>query len=196
MKIRIILAVLVCVFVTAPLLAQGPPDFSGPIVVRYDDTFYYWGYFDEKRGYVAFHGVDVLAACSGDPLTEWSEWSFKEVSPRGEDGVLVQQVKGYDVLTSVWPMSILDDGLGAGQFCPKIVELGAPIAEGTADVIIKDNDLYAFLYDHHRSNAFSLSAHGMLEDPIDGETMVFNGGYNCVWDGENEAKCKNKNVLH
>lgn len=196
MNIRTLVVLCLCLFFAAPLMAQGPPKFSGPIVFRYDASYFWWGYFDAKRGYVAFHGGDVLAACSLDPLAEWSVWNFKEVTPPGEEGAIVQQVKGDDVITSVWPISILDDGTAPSQFCPRIVDLGTPIAEGTADVIINDNDLLSFLFDHHRSNTYNLSAHGILDDPVDGEPMVLNGGYNCVWDGENDPKCHSRIVLH
>ena len=55
--------------------------------------------------------------------------------------------------------------------------------------------------DRERTNAYSLSAHGVLESFGDGESMMFNGGYNCNWPGfpENFAetnKCKYKIVLH
>lgn len=188
MKTRIILAVLVCVFVTAPLLAQGPPAQSGPHVFRGEGEGW-WFYFDDvKRGYVTFIGIDLLAACDG--AINDSSWIYQDNFPPSEEGVWVTWIKGDDVPTSVWPLDILDYDL-----CDYPAEL-LPIAEGTSDVVQTDNDFEAWRFDHHRKNAYGLSAHGVLTAP-DGERMIFSAGFHCVYDADvDEGKCKNKIVLN
>jgi hypothetical protein len=188
MKTRIILVVLVCVFVTAPLLAQGPPAESGPNVIR-DEAYGWWWYFtDAKRGYVAFVGADPVAICSGGDADSW--WNYQENYPPAEEGLIHFLAKGDDVPASVYPISIWDYGA-----CEYILSF-PPIAAGTADVVITDNDLDASLYDHNRKNAYGLSAHGALTAP-DGERMIFNGGFRCVYDADvDEVKCKIKIVLN
>lgn len=188
MKIRVVLAVLTCVCVAAPLLAQGPPAASGPNVVR-DELYGWWLYFtDFKRGYVAVIGADIVAVCSEE--FEGSYWNLQENYPPAEEGLTVWHLKGDDVIASVWPSSIWD-----GDPCEYILN-NPPLADGTADVIVNDNDLYANLYDHNRKNAYGLSAHGVLQAP-DGERMILNAGFHCVFDADSgEQKCKIKIVLN
>jgi hypothetical protein len=190
MKIRVILAVLGCLFVTAPLLAQGPPEASGPYVVRDEVSGYWWYFTDFKRGYVVFLGVDIVSWCAEMPV--YSTWSLQENYPPAEEGLVVQHFKGDDVITSVWPITIWD-----GDPCEYVFN-NPPIADGTADVIANDNDLYAGSYDHNRHNSYGISAHGVLTAP-DGERMIFNGMFHCTWPGYpdfDEGKCKIKIVLN
>ena len=188
MKTRIILTVLVCVFATTPLFAQGPPAQSGPHVFRGEGEGWWWGFADFKRGYVALVGVDTATCETG--IVD-SRWTYQDNFPPSEEGVWVTWVKGNDVPTSVWPLEILD----YADFCDYILEF-LPIAEGTSDVIQTDNDFEAWKFDHNRKNAFGLSAHGVLTAP-DGERMIFNGGYHCVYDATvDESKCKYKIVLN
>lgn len=188
MKTRIILTVLVCVFVTTPLLAQGPPAQSGPHVFRGEfDGGYFW-FYDLKRGYVAFIGIDLVAAC--ETGINDSTWTYQDNFPPSEEGLWMSIVKGDDVPTSVWPLDILNY-----DFCDYAAEF-QPIAEGTSDVVQTDNDIQAWLFDHNRKNPYGLSAHGVLTAP-DGERMIFTAGFHCVFDADVfEEKCKYKIVLN
>lgn len=190
MKIRVILAVLVCVLVTTPLLAQGPPAQSGPHVFRGEGEGWWLYYADFNRGYVAFIGIDLVGAC--ETGTYESHWTYQDNFPPSEEGVWVTQVKGDDVPTSVWPLEILDYYL---DFCEYAGEY-PPFGEGTSDVIQTDNDYQAWLYDHNRKNAYGLSAHGVLTAP-DGERMIFNSHFRCVYDaGADTQKCNVKITLN
>ena len=199
MIIRRVLIACVCLCLTAPLFAQGPPPESG-IVERWEGSGWFYGYIDGKRGYVAFHAVDIIAWCAGDPNTEFSMWQVQDVWPPSSDRLLVTKEVGDDSITSVWSIDIMDTDVYP-HWCDGVLALD-PIATGTADVIATDNDLFAGApVDRERTNAYSLSAHGVLESFGDGESMMFNGGYNCNWPGfpENFAetnKCKYKIVLH
>ena len=193
MKVRILIAVVSCIIVATPLLAQGPPPSSGPFVVRGDfyggDTDYWFYYTDFKRGYVAFNGIDIASWCAGDP-TGYATWNYQENYPPAEEGLIIQHLKADDVTTSVWPVSIWD-----GDVCFNILN-SAPLASGTVDFIMNDNDFLAWMYDHNRKNAYGLSAHGVLSAP-DGERMIFNSSFHCVYDADvDEAKCKVKIVLN
>ena len=72
MNTRYIVITFVCLCLTAPLFAQGPPGESG-IVVRDEGSGWFRMYTDFKRNYVAFHGVDVEAWCAGEEV-EWDVW--------------------------------------------------------------------------------------------------------------------------
>lgn len=206
MRVRVFIAVATCLFVAAPLLAQGPPEFSGPIVVRGEvdgaDYDFWYGYVDWKRGYVAFHGVDIVSWCEwepGDPdPVGYNIWSFMNVFPPTPDdgGVIHRVLKAEDSATSVWPISILDNGFNWWEWCPLLLE-ETPLATGTVDIVETDNDLNANSGDHNRKNAYKISAHGVLVAP-DGEPMMFNGGFHCVWSGffADDGFCKEKIVLH
>jgi len=101
-------------------------------------------------------------------------------------------------MTSVYPITIFD----YPHWCLGVLAMD-PIAEGTVDLIQTDNDLFSYLYDHNRVNAYGWSAHGVLFDPFDDESMIFNGGVRCVWGGYTEDPdevfrgdhCKEKIVL-
>ena len=59
------------------------------------------------------------------------------------------------------------------------------MAAGTVDMIINDNDVYAWLYDHQRANAYGESAHGLLYTP-GGERLILNVSNHCVWNTGND----------
>lgn len=193
MKVRVLITVLAFVFVATPLLAQGPPATSGLIVVRGDfyggDYDYWYVYTDWKRGYVAFHGVDISSWCAEDP-TGYTTWNYQENYPPAEEGLIIQHIKADDVTTSVWPASIWD-----GNWCDNILN-SVPLATGTVDLIYNDNDVLAWMYDHNRKNAYGVSAHGVLSAP-DGERMIFNGSAHGVYDADvDEVKWAIKIVLN
>jgi len=159
-------------------------------------------YFDEKRNYVAIHGVDIEAWCAWDENTEWSVWQVQDVVIKGDPEWLIKTTeKGDDMITSVWPIEILDDVAYPDHWCDGVLDLD-PIATGTADVIYTDNDLFGGEYEPtERMNAYHLSAHGILNSFGDEEPMKFSGGFNCQWPGfpvdpNTPGKCKAKIVLH
>lgn len=188
MRMRVVISALICVFLAAPLLAQGPPPSSGPTVVRYERDGeaedYWWVYTDWKRGYVAFHGVDIVSWCEweqpGDPIDGYNFWDVQEVSPAAHEGWIHALEKADDVTTSVWPVTIWD-----GNACVNILFNSAPIATGTVDIISNDNDVDAWIDERPSVNTYKVSGHGVLT-AADGERMRFNGGLNCVWGGITE----------
>jgi hypothetical protein len=200
MKTGLVAATLVAVFASAPLFAQEPPPAAGPFVVRgeFDGAGEDWwyGYVDWKRGLVAFHGVDIVSWCEGMP-TGYSVWYFQDNLPPAEEGLVRELLKGDDVVTSVWPTSILGQ---PGGFCTGVLDMGMPLAEGTVDIVSTDNDYFSWLYDHDRANAYGISAHGLVYTP-EQERLIFNGGYRCVWLTGNDpaedpgAHCTNKIVV-
>ena len=199
MNTRSVLIAFVCLCLTAPLFAQGPPANSG-IVERWEynpeEDGYFEGYADFKRNYVAFHGVDVKAWCADEP-TVWDVWHVQDVYSPASFLLIKTTQKGDDMITSVWPIDILF----YDHWCDGVLAMD-PVATGTADVIVTDNDLFGGGYEPTpRMNAYHLSAHGVLYSTEDGEPMVFNGGYNCQWPGypadpNTTGKCKQKIVLH
>jgi hypothetical protein len=194
--------VFVCLCLTAPLFAQGPPDESG-IVYRGEYYTIKW-YQDFKRDLVAFHGADIEAWCAGDPETEWGVWQYQDVMIKGDPEYLIKTTEhGDDLPTSVWPIGIVDpDGANFWErVCPGVLSTD-PIATGTADVVFTDNDLTGGYWEPtERMNAYHLSAHGVLYSFGDEEPMQFSGGFNCQWPGYPEVfgetvKCKAKIMVH
>ena len=201
MKTRAVLVAVALVFISAPVVAPDPPANSGPFVVRGEfdgaDSDYWWGIADSKRGYVAIHGVDIVSWCEGTSPTGYNLWSFQDTNIPADEGLVHQLLKADDVLTSVWPISILD----AAFFCDPLLEMGTPLAEGTIDMILTDNDVFAYLYDHNRANAWGITGHGVVTAP-DGERMRLSSGFRCVWNtgqagGDDPgAHCTEKVVLN
>jgi hypothetical protein len=194
----------VCLCFTAPLYAQGPPDESG-IVQRGEYYGIKW-YHDVKRDYTAFHGVDIVAWCADDPNPAVGAWQFQDVLIKGDPEWLIKTTEhGDDMPTSVWPIVSIDPpGPGVSlwdRICPNLVGID-PIATGTADVVLTDNDLTGGYYEPtERRNAYHLSAHGVLYSFWDEEPMQFSGGFNCQWPGypadyNETVKCKVKILLH
>jgi len=202
MRIRYFVVLTACLAIAGPVFAQGPPDFSGPIVSRFEDSGYWYGYTDFKRGYVAFHGVDIDELCeyafAGGGTPSWDVWSFQDVNLPPAEALLHTVQKGDDMTTSVYSIDILFYPV---HFCYGVLDLD-PIATGTTDIVITDNDVYAWQDEYHpRTNAYKLSAHGVLYSTADGEPMIFSGGFNCQWPGypedpETSGKCKEKIVLN
>lgn len=157
MKLRVMLAIIVCVGVVAPLQADPPP-ISG-VVIRGETTVGYY-YVDFKRAYIVVYGLDLFAICQGNPDPEVSLWDFTIADPP-PDEIVHQLLKG-DVVTSVWGIEALEAP------CAHI-----PIAMGTSSVV---SNLSA-------DNVANISAHGVLTDPIDGEQMVFTSNLHCITDG-------------
>jgi len=204
MNTRIVIMTFVCLCIAAPLVAQGPPQDSG-IVNRGSYQGIKW-YEDAKRNYTAFHGVDIQAWCTGDPNAERGTWYYQDSWINEDEGLIRTTEHGDDMPTSVWPLGIVDPNPNGDlslrdRVCPN-VEVTDPLAVGTADVVITDNDLYGGYYEPtERRNAFKLSAHGFLYSFTDGELMQFSGGYTCQWPGYpadyNETeKCNYKIVLN
>lgn len=200
MKIRCSLIIVLCFAFVTPLLAQGPPGDSGN-VERWEGSGWFRWYFDEKRNYVAFHGVDIEAWCADDPETEWSVWQVLDVYIPASELLIKTTEKGDDMISSVWPIEILDDVAYPNHWCEGVLDLD-PIATGTVDVIFTDNDLYGGYFEPtQRMNTYHLSAHGILYSFEDEESMRFSGGFNCQWPGYPEVwsetvKCKARIVLH
>jgi hypothetical protein len=204
MSTRTTFVTFVCLCLAAPLFAQGPPDESG-IVERGEYSGIKW-YQDVNRDYTAFHGVDIIAWCAGDPNPEVGVWQYQDVLISGDPEWLIKTTEhGDNMPTSVWPIVTIDPP-GPGltlwdRICPNLEGID-PIATGTADVVLTDNDLTGGFYEPtERMNAYHLSAHGVLYSFGEEEPMRFSGGFNCQWPGypadyDETVKCKVKILLH
>lgn len=157
MKTKAVLAFFVLTVVVAPVMAD-PPALSG--VVMRGETSIGFFYTDLKRGYIVVYGWDLFGACQGDPEFEISLWNYQVADPP-PDQIIHEQLKG-DVATSVWP---LEAGPNPCAFWP--------IASGHSSVLSNLSG----------DNVANMSAHGVLTDPVDGESMVFTSNLHCVTDG-------------
>lgn len=156
MKVRVLLALVVCMLVVTPLLAD-PPATSG-LVMRGETVAGYY-YTDDKRGYVVFYGWDLFAVCQGDPDFEISIWSFQVNDPPAEE-IIHELLKG-EVFTIVWGLEALSDPCSYW-----------PLATGTSSVLVNFGG----------NGVANVSAHGTLTDPVDGETFLFTSNLHCVID--------------
>jgi hypothetical protein len=78
--------------------------------------------------------------------------------------------------------------------------MGVPLAQGTVDMVATDNNLWPWLNESNRANAWQVSGHGVLTAP-DGERMVCSSSVRCVWGtgtdgGDPGAHCREKVVLN
>ena len=121
MNTRSMVITFVCLCLTAPLFAQGPPAESG-IVERWEGSGWFYGYIDGKRGYVAFHGVDIITYCDEDLDREFSVWQVQDVYIPASDGLIKTNEVGDDSITSVWPIGIMDTGVYP-HWCDGVLDL-------------------------------------------------------------------------
>jgi len=158
------------------------PDNPGPIVMRSEVTFAVF-YVDPETGRSAVHGADIVEFCQGTIDFDLVDLQRIDVP---EDANRVNDIlQGDDVTTSVWPFTTFDCGLFTTV---------TPLATGTADVVLTDNDVFVFLNpESTNSNAFGFRARGALADS-DGDKVQFSGHCNCVWDGNDieTLRCNDK----
>jgi hypothetical protein len=172
-------------------VGADPPSQSGPIVFRHEGN---WGWAYVDSGLLAVHGFDVGYWCALGCQTDEEPSCFathelhklREIVSPAEIGLLMYLLKGDDLTTTVWPWE--------GGLCRSVNALqGVPLASGTVDLIITDNDFATWLYDHHRKNTVHTGAHGVVET-LDGERFTFSGHIKCIWHVTRQPviKCKNK----
>ncbi|WP_138431451.1 hypothetical protein [Fodinibius saliphilus] len=162
---------------------QGPPTASGPRVIRFEGTATFL-ITDPKNDYAYFVGANVVDICQGIP--SFSAVNFMEVQPAEDLNRIIRNIKGKDVLASLWnpaPSSCAD------------VLAGEPLATGIANFTSTDNDLLVFLNpDNKNANSFGISSSGKFELTSDGKSVRANAHSRCVWDGVDPTtlKCKDK----
>lgn len=151
--IPVVLVVLLALLIAPLALAGGGfengPENPGPIVFRFDDV----GGFhmaDFKSGLGVIHGGDVVEFCETGS-TEFDPILVQEVDVPDDFDRIINQVVGNDMPTTVWPFPVFDCGLFTTV---------DPIATGTADLILTDNDVN--VSDNPNANSFGLSAHGKV----------------------------------
>ena len=88
---------------------------------------------------------------------------------------LVEKQVGRDITAAVWDVSPFTGDLRA--LCCNY----APIAVGTASLLVKDNDVYAYLQNNKNSNAYGYKANGTLYGP-DSRKYTLNFVWHDVWD--------------
>ena len=147
-----------------------------------------------EKGYIK---ISRFSATTYEEFKEALEELIRKIHETGADVLIVEAdlihevLKGDDLTTSVWPVAIWE----YPSACDYMLN-NPPIATGTADVIVTDNDYFAWRTTHNRKNAYHLSAHGVLYAP-DGEGMVFSGGFHGVWHPEWDKEIwKTKIVLN
>jgi len=185
-KVLILLGVVLVALVAAiPALADPPPS-SGPNVVRFEDTFAVF-YSDARKGLSVTIGADVVEDCNGNFEPELV--SIQEIRVPEDANRIIGILKGDDLMTTVWPFTDFDCGLFTTE---------EPVATGTSDLVLTDNDVLVFLTpDNVNWNAFGFTAHGLLTAQ-DGSDVRFNGVQRCIWDGNNDAtfRCVERINVH
>jgi hypothetical protein len=178
-KVLILLAVLLVALIAAIPAFADPPASSGPIVVRFEldgEDGVGFFYADERKGLSVTIGVDVVADCNG--TFDADLVSIQEIHVPEDANRIISLLNGDDLTTTVWPFTEFDCGLFT------TIE---PVATGTSDLVLTDNDLDVGLTpDNVNWNAFGFTAHGLLTAQ-DGSDVHFNGVERCVWDGNNGA---------
>ena len=169
-----VIVLLVALIAAIPALAD-PPSSSGPNVVRFEDTFAVF-YSDARTGLSVTIGADVVEDCNGNFEPELV--SIQEIHVPEDANRIISILHGDDLMTTVWPFT---------DFNCDLFTTEEPVATGTSDLVLTDNDLLVFLTpDNVNWNAFGFTAHGLLTAQ-DGSDVHFNGVQRCRWDGNNDA---------
>lgn len=161
----------------APVAARGIANAPGelPNLIRYWDDRYGFFILDEEAGLILVEGAPL------DPRTYWmcpggtagtSGKTYQEVGIR--QGVVRSLVVGMDVALHVYRASDFVGGNPLSFIC------GAdPIAIGSGEVRVTDNDLY---WTSNHRNAVGIMMHGTVTWLATGETMRASGTYRHVYD--------------
>jgi hypothetical protein len=155
---------LIAMAAAGPALAD-PPAFSG-IVERGTDVFA-TTWVDAAAGTRIVVGADILEYCSG--VVNFDSITYQDAVINGR---LNDIAWGENVTTSVWPFLAFDCNL---------FENIEPIATGTADWILPDNDL---LVTGDQANAWGFNVRGFLATPDGARARVNAHQYFVVDDGQ------------
>ena len=130
------MAALVAGFAGTSLWADPPPS-SGSIVIR-TETNIAWTYVDFQRGVRVVYGTNIVEWCNN--TNTWDVVRLLEIDVPEDSNRLIDLVQGDEVTTSVWPFTAFD--------CSLFTTV-TPLATGTTDLIITDNDLLVYLVDNN-----------------------------------------------
>ncbi|MDU8885019.1 hypothetical protein RXV94_02525 [Yeosuana sp. MJ-SS3] len=149
-------------------IANAPSE-SGIYIIR---SNFGTGYvvLDFKTGLSATLGLDIEAACNGNP--DWYEIEPVQFinTPNGRT-LLIQQGDVYCVVL---------DGLPDANYNGCDFFLNAPVlAHGNAQLIYHDND--AWIADSNNKNTWSVKVNGRIEG-TDGRTKSLSAGFQFLWD--------------
>jgi hypothetical protein len=152
--------------------SNGPTNPGGGIVTRFEEPF---GYHipDYDAGISAFIGGDPVKDCMGeDPGFELV--SIQDALVDDDANRIVSVLHGDDLTVTVWPFPDFD--------CELLLTV-EPIAVGTVDLRLTDNDVFVYENPNHKHvNAFGVMANGTVYDG-DGKKMKLNAHDRIVWDG-------------
>jgi hypothetical protein len=150
---------------------------SGAYIDRYDMTLYVYWFIDESGLLVTFGVNDVEAFCARTGGKD--TFSFKDLYLPNVDPDLrrqLEQIEGRGVTALAFQVVPDPTKDLRGYICGM-----EPIAVGTADFRLEDNDVLAWMQDNKNSNAFGYKANGILVAP-DGQKLTLNVVYRYVWD--------------
>ena len=164
---------------------SNAPANSGPIVAR-DQGFFAVFTVDTKAGISAIHGFDVVDFCTPPIGTTFDLVDRQRVFTPTEAAAVNELLQGSDVTTSVWPFT---------NFSCSAFLTTTPLATGTVDLVLTDNDFFAFLRaSPARANAFGWNANGQL-DLSGGGTGQFSGHFRGVFKPGESFKAVEKIIL-
>ena len=168
-------------------VCAGPPDNSGPYVVRLDD-FRTWNLIIDNGLAVAV-GADFDQFCLNwppapgeQPLSDDS-WDALAIFNPSVDNLVMGFTKGDDVEATIYPANYFHP-----LKCDLILNEG-PIATGTVDATVTVNSFpfNVTVNPSKRANTLHWSFHGVLESTATGDPVMVTGGLNCVVQGTTPA---------
>ena len=144
------------------------PEESGMYLTRGEQQAWIYTISDVKTELTMVIGLNVTTACNGgNPIFDYL--SFQEVS--NPNNMVVNLVQG-DIHVEVF------------EYFPfpscNFIYSNKRLAEGTANIIYTDNDLYAYENPGNNYNAFSLMITGQIEGE-DGSMKNLQGGFHARW---------------
>ena len=159
----------------------GPPAQSG-VVVRFEAEDFAT-IVDQEAGLIAVFGFDPVEACSGPGPIVNDIVEVMLVDIQADPARIAIFAEG-EYRTTVWDFVEFDCDRFLGEL---------PLAVGIATLKYTDNDFT--LSSAVNNNAYGVSAHGTLHDPVTGAPLRMTGVFRAIWDKEaDEAIVKNSKV--
>lgn len=163
------------------------PDNGNPRIMRFEEGS---GFFilDPTTDLFSLQAAkDLRFGCNTSPtLFTWLDVQHVHHDP---DNPLAGQINEVLLGRGVY-IAVFEDYTGwaaSGWTCSALSS--RMLAEGSGNLTLTDNDLYAFLRPNTNHNAFGFVAQGKVER-VGGGMAHYNGVTRCVWDSEDLASMK------
>lgn len=159
------------------------PATPGPIILRFEGGFGILA-VDPDQELISFHSSNNGDASCGEPVTITQLADRQVIFNPAEENLLMDLINAKEHFVKIY------DWTGTPNVFPCDYLTLPLLAEGTAQFELTDNDLFAFLEDHARHNAFGFTSQGILDLVEGGGKTNYNQVARGVWDPPDFATIK------